>query len=536
MAEHLKILLIEDDPDHATLIRRHLARADPQLHIDIDHVDRLQMGIERIRDTKSLDAVLCDLSLPDSSVADETVKTIIAACDEVPIIVLTSLGDVELATRSVQHGAQDYLVKSDINGPLLLRCIRYAIERKRAEQRLKNINEELEQRVRERTREIMLMQDIAVTANQAESVRAAFTDALARLCHQFDWEIGHALLIRDEDEDAVVSIGVRFFSDKRIEEAGTKLLRLEHRPRGRLFHRLTSNRRTASTSQLRESTSFAEFAKTTGMTLRQGLAIPVVVRKRIVAMLEFYTQQTDRPSNEMLEMLDRVGTQLGRVMERHEMEKAIADLTLQEQRRMSSDLHDGLGHDLSGLLFFANSFALRMADEGSPEADTAKELAEGIRNATRHLRAMLKGLAAVDIAEDGIRTALNELADKTQRRTSISCEVFADDIVLPNRNTATQFFRIAQEAVNNAVKHAKAQHINIIVRDMHEEITLTVIDDGVGIETDDDAHQSGMGMGIMRHRANVVGGSIFIMENDGGGTIVTCVCKKDLHRTSVSDE
>ncbi|MDA1013331.1 MAG: GAF domain-containing protein [Planctomycetota bacterium] len=534
MAERLQILLIEDDPDHATLIRRNLARADHQFQIEIEHVVRLSDGIRRIHEHEALDAVLCDLSLPDSSVAAETVESIIAACTELPVIVLTSLGDVGLATRSVQQGAQDYLVKSEITGPLLLRSIRYAIERKRVERQLKTVNEQLEQRVRDRTLEIVLLQDLAVIANQADSVRTAFGDALERICRQLDLELGQALVINDESADAVMDIGVRFVADERLKKPGTQLLCKPIKPRGRLFRRLIRDRRPAWVDDFLGDTAFEDFAKETDVELRSGLAIPVYVQRRIVAMLEFYSCKDAAPTNELMEALDRIGTQFGRVMERHELEKGIEGRALDEQRRISAELHDGLGHELSGLLFLANSFALQLSDEESPHAATGREIAEGIRTSTRILRSMLKGLTAVDIAEDGLQSALVELANLSQRRTKIHCEVYADDFVLPNRDMAAQLFRIAQEAVNNALKHARATTINILLRETREEITLSVLDDGVGIDSKGESQQTGMGLGIMKHRANVIGGVVYIQRNEVGGTIVTCVCKKNLSRTSVT--
>jgi two-component system, sensor histidine kinase and response regulator len=138
----LNVLLIEDNPDHAKLIQRHLKRAEAPA-IVLERVERLQEGLERLAD-HATDAVLLDLGLPDSDVLD-TLSRLLAAAPTTPVIVLTSLDDLELATAAVQQGAQDYLVKADLSGELLVRSIRYAIERKRAAVELERSNRELQQ-------------------------------------------------------------------------------------------------------------------------------------------------------------------------------------------------------------------------------------------------------------------------------------------------------------------------------------------------------------------------------------------------------
>lgn len=147
--KRFKVLLIEDNPDHALLIQRHLASVKDTT-IESDCAERLSAGLQRLADDDEIDAVLLDLQLPDSQ-AMGTLLQILEQAPDTPVIVLTALDDVDLATRAVQEGAQDYLVKSQISGDLLVRSIRYSVERKWAEQRLKALNETLEQRVAERT-------------------------------------------------------------------------------------------------------------------------------------------------------------------------------------------------------------------------------------------------------------------------------------------------------------------------------------------------------------------------------------------------
>jgi PAS domain S-box-containing protein len=128
-----KVLLIEDNPGDARLMREYLSEPAGAL-FDLEHVGTLSQGIERL-DQGGIDLVLLDLSLPDSPMPD-TFKRAHAAAPEVPIIVMSGLDDERFAMQTVQEGAQDYLVKAQVEPRLLVHAMRYAIERKRAEEAL----------------------------------------------------------------------------------------------------------------------------------------------------------------------------------------------------------------------------------------------------------------------------------------------------------------------------------------------------------------------------------------------------------------
>ena len=137
----LKVLLIEGDGDHAALIQCQLGRARDR-RVEVECTDRLASA-ERLLRQDRFDAVVTDLRLPDSD-DSQTLARILALAPELPVIVLTSLDEPELATQAVQQGAQDYLVKSQITEDLLQRSIRYAIERARHARELERSNRELE--------------------------------------------------------------------------------------------------------------------------------------------------------------------------------------------------------------------------------------------------------------------------------------------------------------------------------------------------------------------------------------------------------
>jgi two-component system, sensor histidine kinase and response regulator len=149
--QRLTVLLVEDNPGDARLIRESLTGLSGN-SFDLETADRLATALLRLS-AGGIDAILLDLALPDSKGRD-TFSKAKAQAPTVPIIVLTGLGDEDLALKMVQEGAQDYVTKPDLKGSVLSRAIRYAIERQKSEQQIREFSEELEKRVRERTAEL----------------------------------------------------------------------------------------------------------------------------------------------------------------------------------------------------------------------------------------------------------------------------------------------------------------------------------------------------------------------------------------------
>ena len=131
---HLHLLLVEDNPDHAEMILQHVRRSAGATLL-AEHASTLAQGLQALG-RRTWDAVLLDLHLPDSRGFD-TLAAMVCQAEAVPVVVLTSLGDEELGAKALQQGAQDFLVKDAFTSEILSRAVRYAIERKRIEERLK---------------------------------------------------------------------------------------------------------------------------------------------------------------------------------------------------------------------------------------------------------------------------------------------------------------------------------------------------------------------------------------------------------------
>ena len=205
------------------------------------------------------------------------------------------------------------------------------------------------------------------------------------------------------------------------------------------------------------------------------------------------------------------------------LEREIIGISEREQERIGQDLHDGICQYLAALSCSAASLKSDLeAHRLAPEARTAGELAEFLRDAVGQTRNLARGLVPVQMDEAGLASALEELAASATHLLGIRCVYESTGTPLVRNNTAAlHLYRIAQEAINNATKHGKAANVVVSLSDDGKMTTLRIADDGLGISKTATG-SNGMGLGLMYYRARLVEGELRIEEPDTGGTVITC--------------
>lgn len=210
--------------------------------------------------------------------------------------------------------------------------------------------------------------------------------------------------------------------------------------------------------------------------------------------------------------------------ERKMLEDKLLSISEEEQARIGQDIHDDLCQQLAAIGCLAKVVYQRLTATNSPEALQLNEIVRLITNANIRAREMSRGLMPVVLDSAGLMAALADLARGTERIFRISCPFHCDPPVQVDDNkVAIQLYRIAQEAVANALKHSQADRIEITLELRDGMIVLVIRDNGKGIAENTADRHGGMGLLTMNHRARMVGGTLTVELDPKGGTVVECI-------------
>lgn len=204
------------------------------------------------------------------------------------------------------------------------------------------------------------------------------------------------------------------------------------------------------------------------------------------------------------------------------LERQILRTSEREQQRIGRDLHDSFGPQLAAIRYSATFLANELRQRGQPEAAKAEQICKLVGDAGSLARDLARGIFPVQMDGAGLAIALKDLAGTTSRLTGIPVSFYEmGDILVKDPEDGMHLYRIAQEAVNNAVKHGGPRKITIVLSKIQDSLRLTVADDGKGMGSSPDGTR-GMGLDSMKYRARVLGGELKIDSNPGEGTIVSC--------------
>ncbi|MGB8169898.1 MAG: sensor histidine kinase [Chthoniobacteraceae bacterium] len=205
-----------------------------------------------------------------------------------------------------------------------------------------------------------------------------------------------------------------------------------------------------------------------------------------------------------------------------ELEQELVRASEREQMRIGQDLHDGVCQSLAAIDCATQCLKTELESARLPHASSAAVIQKMLRDTVVEARSLARGLFPVQMESHGLPAALQDLVATTNqlRHTSVSFAA-TGDIRVENRETAIHLYRIAQEALSNAVRHGHANHITVSLTEDHRHLVMTIDDDGRGISATNEV-ANGMGLRTMRYRAQVIDATLDVISKPSGGTSIRC--------------
>ncbi|MFZ2643867.1 MAG: CHASE3 domain-containing protein [Verrucomicrobiia bacterium] len=217
------------------------------------------------------------------------------------------------------------------------------------------------------------------------------------------------------------------------------------------------------------------------------------------------------------------------IAHRERLEKEVMEISEREQRRIGQDLHDGLCQRLTGIALLNRSLERKLAAKSMAEAVETARVTELINTGIEEARRVTRGLHPVPDEPVGLTIALRELVDGAQSQSKLACRFDCPiTVVIPDRTAATHLYRIAQEALQNALRHARATNIIVALQADENHITLTVSDDGCGLP--DHRSRRGLGLEIMDYRAHAIGATLTVRRGKERGTVMICTLPREVFK------
>jgi two-component system, NarL family, sensor histidine kinase UhpB len=464
----LTVVCLEDDPLDAELVREELRGVLSDMsfrHVmtESDYRQEVQHG--------NPDLILADYNLPGF----DGLSALAIARETRPltpfIFVSGALGE-EIAIETLKSGATDYVLKSRLKrlGPAVLRALSEAterFERRRAERELESQRNLLE----------------ALINTIPDAIYAVDRDERLLLANQ--------ALLENLGRTAHQVLG------KRLRDLGD-LARVPDRRGSEDSYLMSSGSAIANREQLvRTRSGDVRWHSTTKALLRA-------------------------PDNGDVTGLVSVSRD---VTSTHVLEEELSEISNREQRRIGSDLHDGLGQELTGLSLMLKGIETAIEREAPQFRSQVVRIRQVLTQAIESTRALARGLSPVNLERGGLPAALEHLARQFQAMYGLSCEYHSalrPDVSV-DETSATHLYRIAQEAMANAAKHSGARTLSVSLSSPGDGLLLQIADDGRGISAAMQAEPPGMGLKLMEYRARMIGGELAIAPGEKTGTVVSCL-------------
>jgi len=441
-------------------------------------------------------------------------------------------------------------------------------ERKQAEQERERLLHQLE---RERS-ELAVQYAVVRVLAWATSIGAAAPHLLAAFCDQLGWQAGALWLVGPANlprRPALSLVHIRQHPDLTPPGLLRRVPPTPIRKSQGLAGRVWAGKKPLHLASLSSTRGAPHHRAAASLGMRSAFAFPILLAGEVRGVVELFSREPFQPGRRLLDIVGAVGIQIGQfiqrtraldllrqseealiqvnnaleqrvrdrtaelhdancelsaeIAERTRLEREIIRISEREQRRIGQDLHDGVCQELAAIAFMTRALGTRMGRNGAPESERVDHLAQLLNDSISRCRDIARGLHPVEMDADGLMVALKDLATRTT--PAIVCTFACDrPIHIQESDIALNLYRVAQEAVNNAVKYSRASRITITLERKSAALHLSIADDGRGIpDLTPRTPPAGMGLHIMRYRARTMGATLRIRQCQPSGTEVLCI-------------
>lgn len=387
--------------------------------------------------------------------------------------------------------------------------------REKAETKLRLLNQTLEDSINERTYELEALYNITTASIQVMDSQALFNDLLARCMHVFRTEIGFLLLFDQKEENASLELAA---CQGLPLQWCTYLKNIS--PENNWIRLMMDQAEPVLLDDISQDDRLPQVFRSVG-SLNLVLSL-LKVEGKTLGMIGMARPAVEKFNLDEISLLISIVNQIGIAVHTDQLRQIVQRSTMIEERqRLARDLHDSVTQSLYGLTTLTEVGLMKSENgEFGAISEIFKRIGQTTRQAIREMRLFIHQLRLPELEQEGLINALDLRLAAVEGRSDIKAQLIADDNINLPLPVETALFHIAQEALNNSLKHASASNVTVFFTHIRDGIKMDITDDGVGFDKDK-LIPGGMGLDNMKDRAKEIGASLNITTKPGGGTKVT---------------
>jgi ligand-binding sensor domain-containing protein/signal transduction histidine kinase len=379
----------------------------------------------------------------------------------------------------------------------------------------------LEKRVEQRTYELAALNTIAAAVSRSLDLAEILNDALDKTIEATHMDVGLAFRLEDEESASPDGASLSLLAHRGVSDDLVRAVRslpLRATMIGTAAHRgepMVWQNAEYPNSQVREANEREG--------IRLGISIPLLVKERLVGAVCLGARETRTITPEELSLLAAIGQQVGLAVENARLYKqAEQSATMTERNRLARELHDSVTQSLYSVTLYAEAAAEQLSlSETETAIEHLHELRDTAQEALRDMRLLIFELRPSALGRGGLAAALQMRLDAVEGRSRVQAELQVDGCEALPRTAQVELYNIAQEALNNVIKHAAAHHVQVRLRFDEALTCMQICDDGMGFEPALARRGGGFGISGMEERAQRIGGTLLVESVPGKGTTVT---------------